>query len=43
LVSSFQNHAVLAAVLVYQAINFHHFIVDAIIWKTRGRSAPAPA
>ena len=25
------------AVIVYQAINFHHYIVDAVIWKVRRR------
>lgn len=27
--------AVLSAVIIYQAINFHHYIVDGIIWKVR--------
>ncbi|HEX6987725.1 MAG TPA: hypothetical protein VF170_20260, partial [Planctomycetaceae bacterium] len=25
----------LAAVVVYQTINFHHYIVDGVIWKVR--------
>lgn len=29
-----------ALVLIYQTINFHHYIVDGVIWRTR---APAPA
>ncbi len=30
----------LAAVIVYQTINFHHYIVDALIWKGRKRKPP---
>jgi hypothetical protein len=25
-------------IIIYQAINFHHYIVDSVIWK--GRKAP---
>ena len=34
-----------ATIVLYQIANFHHYIVDALIWKTRGRGAsgtPAP-
>lgn len=31
-----------AMAVVYQSINFHHYIVDAIIWR-RGKSRPAQA
>ena len=24
-----------AAAIVYQTINFHHYIVDAVIWRSR--------
>ena len=24
-----------ATIVLYQIINFHHYIVDALIWKTR--------
>jgi hypothetical protein len=24
--------------VVYQAINFHHYVVDAIIWKVRKKT-----
>ncbi len=27
--------AVVAPILVYQTINFHHYIVDSLIWKVR--------
>ena len=26
---------VIPAIIVYQAINFHHYIVDSVIWKVR--------
>ena len=29
-----------ATIVLYQIVNFHHYIVDALIWKTR---KPAPA
>jgi hypothetical protein len=29
-------------VLVYQTINFHHYIVDSVIWRSKKRAA-APA
>ena len=33
-----------ATVVLYQIVNFHHYIVDAVIWKTRRRHpAGAPA
>ena len=35
-----------ATLVLYQIVNFHHYIVDALIWKTRGsttRRAPVPA
>ena len=25
-----------ATIVLYQIVNFHHYIVDALIWKTRG-------
>ena len=28
-----------ATIVLYQIVNFHHYIVDALIWKTR---RPAP-
>ena len=27
--------AIFSAVIIYQAINFHHYVVDGIIWKVR--------
>ena len=30
-----------ATLVLYQIVNFHHYIVDALIWKTR-KPAPAP-
>jgi hypothetical protein len=24
-----------AAVMIYQTVNFHHYVVDALIWKLR--------
>lgn len=30
--------AMIPAVVVYQTINFHHYIVDGVIWKVRRRS-----
>jgi hypothetical protein len=41
-VRSFQSQAVLAGLVVFQTINFHHFIVDAVIWK-RPRAVRAAA
>ena len=35
-----------ATIVLYQIVNFHHYIVDALIWKTRGSGrtrAPALA
>ena len=31
--------SVSATIVLYQIVNFHHYIVDALIWKTR---RPAP-
>ena len=28
-----------ATIVLYQIVNFHHYIVDALIWKTPGRAA----
>ena len=28
-----------ATIVLYQIVNFHHYVVDALIWKTRGRAA----
>ena len=28
-----------ATIVLYQIVNFHHYIVDALIWRTRGRGA----
>jgi hypothetical protein len=28
----------LAAMVVYQTINFHHYIVDSVIWKVRRKN-----
>ena len=33
--SNLTADAVLAAAIIYQTINFHHYIVDAIIWRRR--------
>ena len=41
IVRSFQSQAVLAGLVIYQTINFHHFIVDAVIWKRPRAAAPA--
>jgi hypothetical protein len=30
-----------ATVIIYQTINFHHYIVDAVIWKLRKPSLRA--
>jgi hypothetical protein len=30
----------LATILVYQSINFHHYIVDGLIWKVRRKKVP---
>ena len=41
-----QLPALAAAAIVYQTINFHHYIVDAVIWRRRkpaGGGAPATA
>ncbi len=38
IVRSFQSQAVLAGLVLFQTINFHHFIVDAVIWR-RPRTA----
>ena len=27
--------AAVASVMIYQSINFHHYVVDALIWKLR--------
>ena len=35
LVGSFAQNGLLAALLVYQTINFHHFIVDTVVWRMR--------
>ena len=40
IVRSFQSQAVLAGLVLFQTINFHHFIVDAVIWR-RPRAARA--
>ncbi len=32
-VRSFQSQAILAGLILAQTINFHHFIVDAVIWR----------
>ena len=29
----------LAAAVIYQTINFHHYVVDGVIWKVRGQPA----
>jgi hypothetical protein len=34
---------ILATIVLNQVINFHHFIVDAVIWRKRGNPAGAPA
>jgi len=28
------------ALVFYQAVNFHHYLVDGIIWRTRKQPAP---
>ena len=28
-----------ATIVLYQIVNFHHYVVDALIWRTRGRGA----
>lgn len=33
----------LAAIIIYQTINFHHYIVDGLIWTRRRRAVKAPA
>ena len=33
--------SVSVTIVLYQIVNFHHYIVDALIWKTR-RPAPTP-
>jgi hypothetical protein len=33
--STFSLTAVMTGVIIYQTINFHHYIVDSIIWKMR--------
>jgi len=35
--SGFNEMALPAALLIYSAINFHHYIVDSVIWKMRKR------
>ncbi len=30
-------------VLAYQVINFHHYIVDAVIWRSRRKAGAPPA
>ncbi len=32
-----------ATIVLYQIVNFHHYIVDAIIWRTPRPAAPLPA
>ena len=32
-----------ATIVLYQIVNFHHYIVDALIWKTRGHGASGTA
>jgi hypothetical protein len=40
-----QLPALAAAAIVYQTINFHHYVVDAVIWRSRKpkRSGTVPA
>jgi hypothetical protein len=33
----------LVAVIANQTLNFHHFIVDAVIWRQKRKPAGAPA
>ncbi|MBI1216474.1 MAG: hypothetical protein GC185_11740 [Alphaproteobacteria bacterium] len=44
--SSSADKALMVAAVIYMTINFHHYIVDAIIWRMswirRGREAAAP-
>jgi hypothetical protein len=35
--------AVMIAIIANQTLNFHHFIVDAVIWRARRKPAGAPA
>lgn len=42
-VRSFQSQATLAGLVLFQTINFHHFIVDAVIWKRPRAAAGAAA
>lgn len=39
--NSFGLEPVLVAAVLYQAINFHHYIVDAIIWRRQKPPTPA--
>ena len=34
---------ILVAIIANQTLNFHHFIVDAVIWRARRKPAGAPA
>jgi len=34
---------ILVAIIASQTLNFHHFIVDAVIWRARRKPAGAPA
>ena len=34
---------IMVAVVANQTLNFHHFIVDAVIWRARRKPAGAPA
>jgi hypothetical protein len=33
--STFTLTATMAGLIIYQTINFHHYIVDSLIWKLR--------
>jgi hypothetical protein len=39
----FGTTALLVALVLNQAINFHHFIVDAVIWRQKRKPAGLPA
>jgi hypothetical protein len=34
---------IMVALILNQTLNFHHFIVDAVIWRVRKKPAGAPA
>jgi hypothetical protein len=38
--TAFAMTAAMASVIVYQTINFHHYVVDSVIWKLGSRRSP---